>query len=779
MIGQHVGGNMKKRLFSILVAFIFVLSMVSTSVLASGDDSGSDIDNAYPVYSNTELIAALADPSVNVVETVGIFNGTGITVPSGKTLIIRSVPDQETAYFNFTSYLVVNAGGTLINEGGLCVGYYFSLIVRGTVINRGSVYQSRIDLEAGGTFTNEAGGLINERCIVMAYGGTFANAGTVRSSVYQVQTASPATVSGVPASLLGTTGDSINYTDMTYSPLSIPASVTRTVGLPGDDSTFIVDPDGYDVFAIGYSLSLTAGQTVVVQTKTDYRAYFYLLNSGFSSVQSASNTGLLYTAPVTGTYHLLVGGYDTYDTGTFTVTVYDPVDLTHPLIDLTLELTDPGYVASGTGWSWDSVSRTLLLSGIEMTGSVLLPSDSTIELEAGTDNFIRSLGYGYAISSLGDLDIIGSGNLTVNSPSSGIVANGFLQFSVAGSLSVSASGYGMYSASGIDITGCPSVLVNAESIGIFSGGDVRITNSNVHVYGYGYGICTGETQLPSSGDGGDIIIEDSKVYAYCDHVYGDAAIYAGDTLSPSDLVGHSQILLTDSAVALPEVGRVVDVNVMMKNCQTITSLQDITTVTNWDQAAKIVRINPAYNVLYDGNGGTGSLMDPLNAYWRNETVNVRSNAFTRSGYAFDSWNTAANGSGSAFDPADTFSIVAGVTLYAQWLPVYTVTFNDHNGTLIATRSVVSGQGATAPSDPTRSGYTFAGWDAAFTSVTSNLVITALYDAAPTPTPTPTPGGVARTGEDGSTDITPFIFLGIGLIAAGMLFFIRKKGAFES
>ena len=39
----------------------------------------------------------------------------------------------------------------------------------------------------------------------------------------------------------------------------------------------------------------------------------------------------------------------------------------------------------------------------------------------------------------------------------------------------------------------------------------------------------------------------------------------------------------------------------------------------------------------------------------------------RVGYTFDEWNTASNGSGTAYDPADTFTMpAANVTLYAQW-----------------------------------------------------------------------------------------------------------------
>ena len=68
---------------------------------------------------------------------------------------------------------------------------------------------------------------------------------------------------------------------------------------------------------------------------------------------------------------------------------------------------------------------------------------------------------------------------------------------------------------------------------------------------------------------------------------------------------------------------------------------------------------------------------------------------------------------------------------------HTVTFKDWNGTVLKTESVEHGGSATAPADPTRQGYTFTGWDRTFTNVTSDLVVTAQYEVAPTPTPTPT------------------------------------------
>jgi hypothetical protein len=55
---------------------------------------------------------------------------------------------------------------------------------------------------------------------------------------------------------------------------------------------------------------------------------------------------------------------------------------------------------------------------------------------------------------------------------------------------------------------------------------------------------------------------------------------------------------------------------------------------------------------------------------------------------------------------------------AQWeLNEYLVTFEDWDTTILSTGMVNHGSGATAPSDPTRTGYTFSGWNMDFTNIT--------------------------------------------------------------
>jgi uncharacterized repeat protein (TIGR02543 family) len=81
-----------------------------------------------------------------------------------------------------------------------------------------------------------------------------------------------------------------------------------------------------------------------------------------------------------------------------------------------------------------------------------------------------------------------------------------------------------------------------------------------------------------------------------------------------------------------------------------------------------------YTVTYDGNGHTaGTVPSDANNYEQGDSVTVLGNTGnlvkTQDGISllFTGWNTAANGSGTSYNAADTFNMGnANVILYAQW-----------------------------------------------------------------------------------------------------------------
>ena len=78
---------------------------------------------------------------------------------------------------------------------------------------------------------------------------------------------------------------------------------------------------------------------------------------------------------------------------------------------------------------------------------------------------------------------------------------------------------------------------------------------------------------------------------------------------------------------------------------------------------------------------------------------------------------------------------------------YTVTFKDWDGTVLKTEEVVEGYTAHAPANPVRPGYRFLGWDVDFSSVTSDLIVTALYEKVELGSTAWVPTSTIVPGED--------------------------------
>jgi len=87
-----------------------------------------------------------------------------------------------------------------------------------------------------------------------------------------------------------------------------------------------------------------------------------------------------------------------------------------------------------------------------------------------------------------------------------------------------------------------------------------------------------------------------------------------------------------------------------------------------------------YTVTYDANGGSGTMTDSDNPYINGSTITVLGNEFTAPavGQGFARWNTAPDGSGTYYEPGETFSMPANnVTLYAQWGTVHDITVTSN------------------------------------------------------------------------------------------------------
>jgi uncharacterized repeat protein (TIGR02543 family) len=72
----------------------------------------------------------------------------------------------------------------------------------------------------------------------------------------------------------------------------------------------------------------------------------------------------------------------------------------------------------------------------------------------------------------------------------------------------------------------------------------------------------------------------------------------------------------------------------------------------------------SYTVTFDNNSGTGANPQTMTVTNPKTTVDNLPEEPSRDGYTFNGWNTAADGSGSAF--TKTTLVMANITVYAQW-----------------------------------------------------------------------------------------------------------------
>ena len=86
-----------------------------------------------------------------------------------------------------------------------------------------------------------------------------------------------------------------------------------------------------------------------------------------------------------------------------------------------------------------------------------------------------------------------------------------------------------------------------------------------------------------------------------------------------------------------------------------------------------------YTITYNANEGEGTVANGTKTQGVDYTI-ASGDALTREGYTFSGWNTAADGTGTAYAAGAEYTENADLTLYAQWtLNTYTITYNANEG----------------------------------------------------------------------------------------------------
>ncbi len=102
----------------------------------------------------------------------------------------------------------------------------------------------------------------------------------------------------------------------------------------------------------------------------------------------------------------------------------------------------------------------------------------------------------------------------------------------------------------------------------------------------------------------------------------------------------------------------------------------------YEKNIRCIASNGTANINYDGNGTTEHPVTGTTATQENveiNSANTMANGFTRAGWAFSGWNTAADGTGTSIAASASIAALnlapgSTLTLYAQWLPQYTITY---------------------------------------------------------------------------------------------------------
>lgn len=195
-----------------------------------------------------------------------------------------------------------------------------------------------------------------------------------------------------------------------------------------------------------------------------------------------------------------------------------------------------------------------------------------------------------------------------------------------------------------------------------------------------------------------------------------------DTIKAPDITGYSFDSWSEEIPAtMPDIGTADDVKV-------ITAIYTIN----------------QYTITFDSDGGTE--VAPITQDY-NTAVTVPA-APTKTGYTFDGWSPEV----PSTMPANN------VTVKAQWaVNKYKITFNTDGGSEIAPIEQNYGTAVIAPNNPTKTGYTFAGWDVTIPSTmpAEDMTITAKWNVNAYKITFDSKGGteVAPIEQDYGTSVT--------------------------
>ena len=105
-----------------------------------------------------------------------------------------------------------------------------------------------------------------------------------------------------------------------------------------------------------------------------------------------------------------------------------------------------------------------------------------------------------------------------------------------------------------------------------------------------------------------------------------------------------------------------------KTIKTVLKGYGESTTSSCSASISVPALAPA-TITFNANSGSGTVPSAINTYVGVANT-IPSNSLTRTGYTFNGWNTASDGSGTAYATGSTITPTGNVTLYAQWKTTY-------------------------------------------------------------------------------------------------------------
>lgn len=184
----------------------------------------------------------------------------------------------------------------------------------------------------------------------------------------------------------------------------------------------------------------------------------------------------------------------------------------------------------------------------------------------------------------------------------------------------------------------------------------------------------------------------------------DWGIPAGTRVNYTFTKGATTTSINTTSLGIPDTSAYV-VGSWVKTAYWVTVSAATLTVTTTETD---------YTLSYNANGGSGAPAAQTLTGTLSATGKISSTIPTRTGHTFLGWSKSSTATSATYQPGGSISISANTPLYAVWQAhTYTVVLDANDGSsapesLIKTYDIP----LTLPIGPTRTGYTFTGWNTA-------------------------------------------------------------------